>query len=85
MINMDDPQHLQAAPPWSAAALRRAASRITRPRVREVCRELVARAKKKETFDFVREVAAPLPMIMIGDMLGVRAEDHDRLLRWSDD
>ena len=35
--------------------------------------------------DFVRDIAAPLPMIMIGDMLGVAPEDRDKLLRWSDD
>ena len=33
----------------------------------------------------MRDVAAPLPMIVIGDMLGVLPEDRDRLLRWSDD
>ncbi|TFG95535.1 MAG: cytochrome P450, partial [Myxococcales bacterium] len=31
------------------------------------------------------EIAAPLPMILIGDMLGVQPEDRDTLLRWSDD
>ena len=35
--------------------------------------------------DFVRDLAAPLPMIVIGDMLGVAPEDRDDLLRWSDD
>ena len=35
--------------------------------------------------DFVRDIAAPLPMIVIGDMLGVAPEDRDDLLRWSDD
>ena len=35
--------------------------------------------------DFVRDIAAPLPMIVIGDMLGVAPEDRDSLLRWSDD
>ena len=35
--------------------------------------------------DFVRDVAAPLPMVLIGDMLGVAPEDRDDLLRWSDD
>src|SRR5256885_5706922 len=35
--------------------------------------------------DFVRDLAAPLPMIVIGDMLGVLPPDRDRLLRWSDD
>ncbi len=31
------------------------------------------------------DIAAPLPMIMIGNMLGVAPEDRDDLLRWSDD
>ena len=35
--------------------------------------------------DFVRDIAAPLPMIVIGNMLGVAPEDRDDLLRWSDD
>ncbi len=35
--------------------------------------------------DFVHDIAAPLPMILIGDMLGVEPEDRDDLLRWSDD
>jgi cytochrome P450 family 142 subfamily A polypeptide 1 len=33
----------------------------------------------------VNDVAAPLPMIMIGDALGVAPEDRSDLLRWSDD
>ena len=33
----------------------------------------------------MRDVAAPLPMVLIGDMLGVAPEDRDDLLRWSDD
>ena len=33
----------------------------------------------------MRDIAAPLPMIVIGDLLGVEPDDHDLLLRWSDD
>ena len=33
----------------------------------------------------MNEVAAHLPMIMIGDALGVRPEHRADLLRWSDD
>ena len=33
----------------------------------------------------MREIAAPLPMIVIGDLLGVAPEDRDRLLRWSEE
>src|SRR4029434_1368668 len=35
--------------------------------------------------DVCADIAVPLPMIMIGDMLGVPPEDRDDLLRWSDD
>jgi cytochrome P450 family 142 subfamily A polypeptide 1 len=55
------------------------------PRIRAICASLIEAARAKGRVDFVREVAAPLPMIVIGDMLGVRPEDRDRLLRWSDD
>jgi cytochrome P450 family 142 subfamily A polypeptide 1 len=54
-------------------------------KVRGICVALIEGARQKGTFDFVRDVAAPLPMIVIGDMLGVRPEDRDTLLRWSDD
>jgi cytochrome P450 family 142 subfamily A polypeptide 1 len=33
----------------------------------------------------VRDLAAPLPLIVIGDMLGFPAEDRGALLRWSHD
>jgi cholest-4-en-3-one 26-monooxygenase len=54
-------------------------------KIRSICAALVENAKRNGRVDFVAEVAAPLPMIVIGDMLGVLPEDRDRLLRWSDD
>ncbi|MGI9431437.1 MAG: cytochrome P450, partial [Myxococcota bacterium] len=54
-------------------------------KVRRVCRELITDVAARGECDFVRDVAAPLPMIMIGDMLGVAPEDRADLLRWSDD
>jgi cytochrome P450 family 142 subfamily A polypeptide 1 len=53
--------------------------------VREICVDLIERARGRRSFDFVGDVAAHLPMIMIGDMLGVEPQDRDDLLRWSDD
>lgn len=84
MINRDDPEHRRRRNLVNRGFTpRRVQDR--EPRIREICRDLVARARARGRFDFVREVAAPLPMIVIGDMLGVRPEDHDTLLRWSDD
>ena len=35
--------------------------------------------------DFVRDFAAWLPLVIIGDALGVEPADHPTLLKWSDD
>ena len=35
--------------------------------------------------DFVWDVAAPLPLLLIADMLGFEPDAYDDLLRWSDD
>ncbi len=54
------------------------------PRIRQLCVDLIERARERRRFDFVADVAAWLPLIVIGDMLGVTPEDHERLLHWSD-
>jgi cytochrome P450 family 142 subfamily A polypeptide 1 len=84
MINFDDPYHKRRRNLVNRGFTpRRVADH--EPRIRRICGELIDRARAKGRFDFVEDVAAPLPMIMIGDMLGVRPEDRERLLRWSDD
>jgi cytochrome P450 family 142 subfamily A polypeptide 1 len=55
------------------------------PKIRAICRELIDAVLPKGRCEFVSEIAAPLPMIMIGDLLGVEPEDRDKLLRWSDE
>ncbi|MEE9609016.1 MAG: cytochrome P450 [Myxococcota bacterium] len=84
MINRDDPHHrLQRALVSKGFTPRRVEAHA--PRIRALCRELIERVSARGECDFVSEIAAPLPMILIGDMLGVAAEDRDRLQRWSDD
>jgi len=84
MIDMDDPAH------WDRRKLvnrgftpRRV--RDQEPLIRDVCNGIIDAVAASGSADFVRDVAAPLPMIMIGDALGVAPEDRDDLLRWSDD
>ena len=36
------------------------------------------------TFDVVEDLATPLPMAMIGELMGLPEEDHAQLLHWSD-
>ena len=59
--------------------------RAMQPRVAAICDELVDRVcgQGECECDVVEDLAAPLPMIVIGDLLGVEPEDRDDLLRWS--
>jgi cytochrome P450 family 142 subfamily A polypeptide 1 len=84
MIDLDDPEHKKRRNLVNKGfTVRRVAER--EPRIRELSVDLIERAKKRGRFDFVKDVAAWLPLIVIGDMLGVLPEDHERLLAWSDD
>jgi cytochrome P450 family 142 subfamily A polypeptide 1 len=53
--------------------------------IRAVCDAIIDGVCEAGSADFVRDIAAPLPMIVIGNMLGVAPEDRADLLRWSDD
>lgn len=84
MIDMDDPEH------WGR---RKLVNRGFTPRrvreqeatIRRVCNEIIDSICERGECDLVTDIAAPLPMIMIGDALGVAPEDRGDLLRWSDD
>nr|WP_158019361.1 cytochrome P450 [Mycobacterium basiliense] len=84
MIDMDDPAHLLRRKLVNAG--------FTRKRVKDkelsighLCDTLIDAVCERGECDFVRDLAAPLPMAVIGDMLGVRPEQRDMFLRWSDD
>jgi cytochrome P450 family 142 subfamily A polypeptide 1 len=84
MINMDDPLHKRRRNLVNRGFTPRRVD-DHEPGIRAICRELIAKVAARGRCDFVREIAAPLPMIVIGDMLGVEPEDRDALLRWSDE
>ena len=83
MIDMDDPDHKKRRGLVSKGFTPRQTAERER-RVREVSIELIERAKQRGEFDFVKDVAAWLPLIVIGDMLGVDPADYPKLLEWSE-
>ena len=53
-------------------------------RIREITRQLLDAVPRGEPVDFVARFAAPLPLLVIAELLGVPAADRDRFERWSD-
>ncbi|HXW33304.1 MAG TPA: cytochrome P450 [Acidimicrobiales bacterium] len=84
MIDMDAPEHRRRRRLVSAG-FTPSAVREMEATIGEVCDAIIDRVCERGSCDFVRDIAAPLPLIVIGNMLGVAKEDRDDLLRWSDE
>lgn len=84
MINLDDPLHRRRRGLVSRGFTPRRVG-AHEPKIRAIARELIDAVAPKGRCDFVAEVAAPLPMALIGDLLGVDPADRRMLQRWSDD
>lgn len=84
MIDMDDPAHLLRRKLVNAGFTRK---RLTdkASSIDTLCDSLIDAVCERGECDFVRDIAAPLPMAVIGDMLGVLPAERATLLKWSDD
>jgi cytochrome P450 family 142 subfamily A polypeptide 1 len=83
MINTDPPEHnLRRGIVSSGFTPRRVQAH--EPFLRQKVRELLDRVAERGECDFVRDVATPLPMYMIGELMGLPEADHEKLLEWSD-
>jgi cytochrome P450 family 142 subfamily A polypeptide 1 len=83
MIDSDDPKHARRRRlVYKGFTPRRVAEQ--EGHVREITTWLIDRVAPLGKCDFVSAVAAPLPMILIAEMLGVPPEDRDLLQHWSD-
>jgi cholest-4-en-3-one 26-monooxygenase len=82
MLNMDPPQHSkyrklvsQGFTPRMTAALE--------PRIRKATIEILDRVAERGSCDFVREIAAELPLIVIAELIGIPLEDRHKVFEWS--
>lgn len=82
LINHDAPEHTR---------LRKIVSRLFTPRavaaleekLAVAAREIVRAAKERDFGDFVEDVAMPLPLLAIADLIGVPEADRENLFHWT--
>ena len=84
MIDMDDPQHLQRRKLVNTGFTRKRIEARTED-IGRICDALIDAVIDRGECDFVRDLAAPLPIAVIGDMLGVPPQERETFLEWSDD
>jgi cytochrome P450 len=79
----DPPQHGRLRNLVSKAFTPHAVEQLA-PRIQEVIDQLLDRVQGQGRMDVIRDLAFPLPGIIIAEMLGVPVEDRERLKAWSD-
>lgn len=88
MIFADEPEHMMLRGLVAKAFNLRAIDAMT-TRIAEVADDLLDELSEYETsgkeFDFISSFAAPLPTIVIAEMLGVEQDRREEFKRWSDD
>jgi hypothetical protein len=84
MLFMDDPDHSRVRGLVNRAFTR---SRVEamRSSIEEIAASLLDAVGERREFDLVSAFSDPLPVLVIGAMLGVPAADRAQFKRWSDD
>jgi len=82
MLELEPPVHTRLRTLVNRAFVSRQVERL-RPRVEALANELVDGFPKDEAFDLLPTFAAPLPITIISEMLGVPVEMGPQLLDWS--
>ncbi|HSL74529.1 MAG TPA: cytochrome P450 [Ilumatobacteraceae bacterium] len=82
LLAIDPPEHTQLRGLVNRAFLSRRIEQL-RPRIRELAAELIDRFEGDASVDLLPRYAAPLPAIVIAEMIGLPGDMAPQLLAWS--
>ena len=82
MINQDHPRHTRLRKLINAGFTPRMIQRME-SHIRDLTREVVDGVARKGECDFVAQVAAELPLLVIAELVGAPVEDRGKLFEWS--
>ncbi len=82
MLNMDPPQHTRQRAFVNRGFTPRMIGRLEQ-HITEICHSLLDGVSRRDTTDFVTEIAAPLPLWVICELVGAPVADRDRIFELS--
>jgi cytochrome P450 len=82
LIGMDPPRHRQLRNIVTQAFTPRTVAQLV-PRITEIVNDLLGQAIPRGKMDVIDDLAYPLPITVIAELLGVPAEDRALFRRWS--
>lgn len=84
MIDLDDPEHAKRRKLINKGFTMRRVQDQEAP-IRTIVTQLIDAVCERGECDLVKDIAAWLPLIVIGDAMGIEPPDREQLLEWSDD
>ncbi|MGN6792202.1 MAG: cytochrome P450 [Streptosporangiaceae bacterium] len=82
MLNMDPPQHTRQRAFVNRGFTPRMIGRLE-DHITQICEDLIDDVRGRGTADFVTDIAAPLPLQVICELVGAPLEDRDRIYELS--
>lgn len=83
MLTTDPPKHKQLRDLVNQAFTPRAIEALA-PRIQEIADDLLAPHLATRQIQMVHDLATPLPVIVIAELIGVPTSDRDKFKEWSD-
>ena len=82
MVNMDPPRHTKYRSVVNKGFTPHR-MRIIETHVRDICKRIIDRVAPRGECDFVKDIAAELPLQVIAEMLGIPLEEREMVFDWS--
>ncbi len=83
ILTMDPPRHTQLRALVNKAFTPKVISDLA-PHIKFIINELIDSVKERDKMDLVHDLAIPLPVIVIAELLGVPPQDRKLFKEWSD-
>ena len=82
LLNLEAKAHTRLRTLVNRAFVSRQVEQL-RPRIRQLAHEMIDAFEGKDSVDLIKAFAAPIPAIIIAEMIGLPAEMASQLLNWS--
>jgi cytochrome P450 family 142 subfamily A polypeptide 1 len=83
LIDEDEPRHGQLRGLINKGFTPRMVTKL-QENFKVIVDETIDAIAKEGRCDFVRDIAVPMPLLLIAEMIGIRREDRERFHQWSD-
>jgi len=84
MLFLDPPEHTRIRSIFTKAFTMKRLESL-RPRIQLICDKRLDRVKDQGRLELMADLAAPLPVTVIAELLGFPPEDYQKIKKWSDD